>query len=233
MNCQGGIIPAFVHRCRLQWMRGKPAVRKERRSQVMGVETNGKQYTFEEFCFLIKEDQKTDLIEGVIYMSSPENTDANDLFLWLARVIGGFVEERELGQLFGSRVAFRLGETQGPEPDIAFVRTERLDIVQRGFVDGPPDMAIEIVSPDCVERDYVQKREQYRQAGVQEYWIVDEMEQRVVLLRLNASGACREVRPLKGSLHSQVLPGFWLRPEWLWQEPRPKTRIVLAELLKT
>ncbi|HTU93094.1 MAG TPA: Uma2 family endonuclease [Gemmataceae bacterium] len=198
----------------------------------MGIETNGKKYTFEEFCFLIKDDEKADLIDGVIYMSSPENTDANTLFGWLFRLIGDFVEEYELGEVYGSRVAFRLGESHGPEPDIAFVRTERLHIVQRGFVEGPPDLAIEIVSPDSVERDYVRKREQYRQAGVKEYWIVDEMEQRVVLLKRSASGAYREIKSRKGVLHSQVLTGFWLRPEWLWQEPRPKKKKVLAEILK-
>jgi Uma2 family endonuclease len=198
----------------------------------MGIETNGKKYTFEDFCFLIKEDQKADLIDGVIYMSSPDNTDANSLFMWLGGLIHLFAEERELGQEYGSRVAFRLEEYQSPEPDIAFVRTDRLHIVERGFVDGPPDLAIEIVSPDSIERDYVRKREQYRQAGVPEYWIVDELEQRIVLLRRSSSGAYREVKPRKGMLHSKTLPGFWLRPEWLWQEPRPKKKIILAEILK-
>lgn len=189
--------------------------------------------TFEDFCAIIREDQKADLIDGVIYMASPENTDANDLFMWLGGLIDLFVEERELGKVYGSRVAFRLDETQGPEPDIAFVRTKNLHRVKRGHVKGPPDLAIEIVSPDSIERDYEKKREQYRRAGVPEYWIVDEMEQRITLLRRTASRAYREVKPRKGVLHSQALPGFWLRPEWLWQEPRPKKRIVLAEILKT
>src|SRR5436309_4333985 len=48
--------------------------------------------TFEEFCDRIREDQKADLIDGVIYMASPENLDANDLFTWLLRLIGALVE---------------------------------------------------------------------------------------------------------------------------------------------
>ncbi|HEY7309432.1 MAG TPA: Uma2 family endonuclease [Gemmataceae bacterium] len=199
----------------------------------MGTATKNAAITFEEFCLIIKEDEKADLINGVIYMASPDNTDANLLNVWLLRVIGDFVEERELGEVFASRVAFRLDEPQGPEPDIAFVRTDRLHLVQRGYVEGAPDLAVEIVSPDSVECDYVLKREQYRQAGVREYWIVDEMEQRVTLLRLTAGGAYREVKPRKGVLHSQVLSGFWLRPAWLWQQPRPKKTTVLAEILKT
>jgi Uma2 family endonuclease len=198
----------------------------------MSIATRSGVYTFEDFCCLVKDGQKADLIDGVIYMASPESTEANDLFGWLFRLMGDFVEERDLGKVYGSRVAFRLAERQSPEPDIAFMRKERLHLVQRGHVDGPPDLAVEIVSPDSVERDYVAKREQYRQARVPEYWIVDEMERRVTLLRLTAGGAYREVGPRKGVLSSQALPGFWLRPEWLWQDPRPKKAAVLAELLK-
>ena len=118
------------------------------------------------------------------------------------------MEERELGNVYGSRVAFRLEENQSPEPDIAFVRTDRLHVVSRDFVEGAPDLAIEIVSPESIERDYVHKREQYRQAGVPEYWIVDEMEQRMVMLKRSASGAYREAKPRKGVLHSQALAGL-------------------------
>lgn len=198
----------------------------------MEIAPNVQSYTFEDFCSRIKEGEKGDLIDGVIYMSSPENTDANTLFVWLLRLMADFVDERELGEVFGSRVAFRMEESQGTEPDIAFVRTERLHLVERGYIAGAPDLAVEIVSPDSVERDYVHKREQYRQAGVPEYWIVDEMSQGVVLLRRSASGAYREVKPRNDVLSSQVLPGFWLRPEWLWQQPRPKKARVLAEILK-
>ena len=131
--------------------------------------------------------------------------------------------------MFGTRVAFRLDPRNGPEPDIAFVRKKRLHFVERGFVRGGPDLAVEIVSPDSVERDYDKKRKQYERAGVPEYWIVDEIEQKVTLLRLGKDGKYKEVRPRKGILHSKALPGFWLRVEWLWQSPLPKTVAVLRE----
>jgi Uma2 family endonuclease len=188
-------------------------------------------YTFDDFCLLVKDGEKADLIDGIIYMASPENTDANNLFVWLLGLIADFVEASELGNVYGSRVAFRLGERQAPEPDIAVVLKERTHLVKRGYVDGPPDLAIEIVSPESVERDYEKKRKQYEDAKVPEYWLVDEMEQTVMLLHLGAGGKYREVRPKKGVLRSAVLPGFWLRPEWLWQEPRPKKTEVLARLL--
>jgi Uma2 family endonuclease len=188
-------------------------------------------YTFDDFCEMVREDQKADLIDGVIYMASPENTDANKLFGWLFMVTGMFMEARDLGEIFGSRVALRLNDRNGPEPDIAVVLNDRLHLVQRGHIDGPCDLAMELVSPESVERDYVDKRELYQSVGVREYWIVDEDEEKVTLLRLDPKGKYREVRPRKGELHSTVLTGFWLRPEWLWQYPRPKKNEVLDRLL--
>ncbi len=187
---------------------------------------------FDEFCLLVQEDQKADLIDGVIHMASPDNTDANKLNGWLYTILNVFARQKDLGQVFVSRVAFRLDETNGPEPDIGFVRKDRLHLVQRGRVDGPPDLAVEIVSPDSVERDYVKKRRQYERFGVEEYWIVDELQEKITLLCRQENGRYREARPKKGVLESRVLPGFYLRPEWCWQDPLPKEYELLGEMLK-
>ncbi|HJT78758.1 MAG TPA: Uma2 family endonuclease [Gemmataceae bacterium] len=186
--------------------------------------------TFTDFCVLTG-DRKADLIDGVIYMASPDNTEGNDLFGWLFSIMKFFVAARDLGKLYGSRVAFRLDDANGPEPDIAFVRKDRLHLVHRGFVQGPADLAVEIVSPESVDRDYIKKRRQYERAGFTEYWILDPLEQKVTLLRLSARGKYREVRPRRGELHSEALPGFWLRPEWLWQDPLPNPASIFAEVL--
>lgn len=188
-------------------------------------------YTVEDFCHLVREDQKADLIDGVIHMASPDNTDANEVFMWLGSLMNLFVEEFDLGKVFGSRVAYELDRTNCPEPDIGFVQKARLHLVERGRVKGPPDLAVEIVSPESIERDYKTKRAQNERAGVREYWIADEIEETVTLLRLNKKRKYREVRPRNGELHSEVLPGFYVRPEWLFQKRRPKLRAVLAEML--
>jgi Uma2 family endonuclease len=188
-------------------------------------------FTFDEFCTLVRDGQKGDLIDGRIYVASPDNLSANKLNAWLLRLIGDYVEEKGLGEVYLSRAAFRLGEQNSPEPDIAFVRKERLGLEQTGYFNGPPDLAVEIVSPESVTRDYEEKRGQYQAAGVAEYWIIDEEERKVLLLRLGRDRRYREVKARKGELRSRALPGFWLRPEWLWQSPRPRKNVVLAEIL--
>src|SRR5262249_40771867 len=157
-------------------------------------------YTFEDFCALVKDGQKADLIEGVIYMASPDNTDANLLFMWLGGLLDLFVEELDLGKVMGSRVACRLNDKDGPEPDILFVLKKHQHRILRGHIRGSPDAAWEIVSPESIDRDYVKKWKQYERARVPEYWIIDELEQKVTLLRLTKRGKYRDVAPSNGEL---------------------------------
>lgn len=187
--------------------------------------------TFEQFCELVPEHQKADLLDGVIHLASPESLDANDLFTWLLRLVGDFAEEHDLGKVYGSRVAFRLEEKSGPEPDIAFVDKKRLHLREVGYFRGPPDLAVEIVSPESVERDYIHKRGTYEKHGVREYLIVDEHEESVTFLRLGSNGKYREVKSRKGEYHSEVLAGFWFRAEWFWERTRPRKSAALAEIV--
>lgn len=197
----------------------------------MKIKTRTERFTYDDFCALIREDQKADLIDGVIYMASPENINANDLFCWLVSIMHNYVEVKGLGHIFGSRVACRLDDSNSPEPDILFVRNEHADRILRGGVEGSPDLAIEIVSPESVERDYKKKRQQYQKFGVPEYWIINEEKQTILLLRRNARGRYQEVQPKRGKLHSEIMPGFYLDPNWLWQKPRPFALDIAQQLL--
>src|SRR5438876_12033067 len=85
----------------------------------------------------------------------------------------------------GSRAS---DEYNAPEPDILFVRKKFGRKILRGRVDGAPNVAVEIVSPDSVERDYHKKRRQYEEFGVDEYWIINEVDKSATFLRLGADG---------------------------------------------
>src|SRR5262245_2835401 len=189
-------------------------------------------FTFEDFCVRVTDGQKADLIDGVIYMASPDNWDNGLFFTWLLAILAGYVSERKLGVIVGSRVAFYLDDYNSPEPDLAFVQTSRLKHATKVEFDGPPDVAIEIVSPDSVKRDYDDKRELYRAAGVREYWIIDPLKHRVTMLRLGPRRRYREIQPTAGVYRSEVVKGFWFRPEWFWNLPRPKSLTVLKRILR-
>jgi Uma2 family endonuclease len=61
-------------------------------------------------------------------------------------------------------------------------------------------------------------------AGIPEYWIVDPRPglQRAEFLRIGNDGRYAEASlDDDGRYRSLVLPGFWLDPAWLWQDPLP------------
>jgi Uma2 family endonuclease len=147
-------------------------------------------------------------------------------------LVADYLEEKELdGEVFGYRIAFRLDEYNGSEPDLGFLKANRVHLIRRDYIDGPPDWVVEIVSSDSVERDYHKKRQQFEHAGVPEYWIIDPLTEKVTCLWLGKDGKYRAIQPKKGILACKAIPGFWLRTSWFWEKPLPGKKRVLAKIL--
>lgn len=94
------------------------------------------------------------------------------------------------------------------EPDVIYLTPEQNATVTEDF-DVAATVVMEVVSPDGPGRDYVVKREEYAAAGVPEYWIVDKVERRVLVLRLEAGRYVEHGRFGPGErATSHRLPGF-------------------------
>jgi Uma2 family endonuclease len=187
--------------------------------------------TFEQFCDLIHEDQKADLIKGVMYMQSPPSILHEIVFGFLHTILNIFVCRKKLGVVLGSKSAARLGEHDGPEPDIMFVSKERQHIVKPAYIDGAPDLIVEIISPSMAHIDRGLKKKRYAEFGVREYWMIDPNRQTAEFLR-NLQGKWESI-PLgrEGIFHSLVVPGFWLRVDWLWAEELPDPLETVMQIL--
>src|SRR5829696_954742 len=117
------------------------------------------------FRAVIGDGRKADLIDGVIYMASPDTRINNELNGFLYRLLSGFVEAKKIdGFVFFSRFACKISDFRAPEPDVGYVRPERAHLVHDRDMDGGPDIAVEIVSRDSRTRDYVEKRQLYESA---------------------------------------------------------------------
>lgn len=140
--------------------------------------------------------------------------------------------EYGLGKIYGPRSAFRPADTCAPEPDIAFVRKERLHLWRGSLFLGTPDLAVEIVSTESIDRDLVLKRGVYERAGIKEYWIIDLLEGRATFLRL-VEGRYEEATQESGTVfRSRVIPGFWLDTRWLFGGEHPAPGECLEKILK-
>lgn len=119
----------------------------------------------------------------------------------------------------------------GREPDVLVVLREHLARVQRTFLNGPADLVVEIVSDESVGRDRGTKFEEYREAGIPEYWLLDPRIEQADFYWLDDRGRYQPA-PLDdaGVYRSRVLDGLWLRVEWLWQQPLPDPTAVLLDV---
>jgi Uma2 family endonuclease len=186
--------------------------------------------TEEEFEAWCDEDVKAEYVDGEVIVHSPLSTRHSDAVWFVGYLLKTIVQQHDLGRVLGPEVQVRLRPGLRRVPDLLFVAKARADRIQPTLIEGAPDLIVEIVSPDSVERDWREKYLEYQTAGVGEYWVVDLEYQRVAVYWLDEQGRYQAASVEEGVYRSQVLPGFWLRAEWLWQEPLPNELDVAREM---
>lgn len=171
-------------------------------------------------------------IGGEVVLLMTASTMHQKLVLWLANILNLFIEKYDLGLLLTAPFNMQMPHLErGREPDILFVAQERLHIVQASYLAEAADVVIEVVSPESIGRDRGEKFVEYEAAGVREYWLIDPDRQQAEFYRLTEAGHYHLVFPGdKGIFRSEVLSGFWLRIDSLWQEPLPKVLDTVREL---
>lgn len=188
--------------------------------------------TFEEFIEWCDEDIRAEWVDGDIeLMPSPVSLDHQDIAGFLDQTLGLYVTARDLGKTVLAPYVMHLAHiSRGREPDLIFVKKERLHLLTRLYLDGPADLAIEIISPSSLKRDTKIKLKEYERAGVEEYWLLDPDAKTAVFYQLEGN-TYRSVKPDRnGIYHSRVVTGYWLRVASLWQQPLPNPLAVLREL---
>ncbi|MFA0731633.1 MAG: hypothetical protein LKKZDAJK_002230 [Candidatus Fervidibacter sp.] len=168
----------------------------------------------------LEEDVKAELIDGVMIVHSPEKTRHEDVFGFLFPLMRIFGIRTKQAKVLGSMATVHLGGCQKVKTDIAAVRLERAHLITEKAIEGAPDLVVEIVSESTRRYDLGEKRKVYGEAGVGEIWLVDFEREQVTVFR-RVGKRYRSETKTKGVLRSQVLKGFWLRVEWLWQKELP------------
>lgn len=185
----------------------------------------------EEFAAWVGEKTRAEWIDGEITMMAPVSGEHDLLAWWLRTLVQLFSETHKLGEVRGGEFMIRLARPRRRRiPDVLFVRARRAAIVGPRYVDGPPDLVMEVVSLESVARDWREKYAEYQAAGVQEYWIIDPRSERIEAYTLTRKKRYQLIEPAGGKIHSGVLKGFYLRPEWLDEARRPSALSALKEL---
>jgi Uma2 family endonuclease len=186
--------------------------------------------TYDEFCARVNE-QKADLINGEIIMASPARFKHEDFVDFVKFILRPYVKRKKLGVVVGSRYAMKFSEHQAPEPDIMFIKKDRMHLMDETEILGPADLVVEVISPGSRKLDSAEKKDLYALYGVQEYWLIDYYRQQAFFWK-NVNGDWQDL-PVddKGIVRSEVISGFWLRVDWLFAEEELDELEILGTIL--
>ena len=148
--------------------------------------------SFEEYLSFDDETDKLyELFNGELVEMPPESGEnvgiSNFLFLQFAAIVGHL---RVRGH--GLELEVR-GEPKNCYPDLTIIREEHLtQLQQRNTIRlsmEPPLLVIEVVSPggESRKRDYTDKRSQYQDRGIPEYWLLDPNGKIITVLQLEGN----------------------------------------------
>ncbi len=183
--------------------------------------------TYEQFLTDPSVDEHSEWVDGEVIAMMSVGYEHTRLVRFLLRLMADFVDHHESGEVLFEPFNMRLTES-GRAPDIMIVTTEHLDRLRENYLDGPADIAVEVVSPGSGGVDRGEKFFEYEAGGVREYWLIDPQRRVAEFYALSERGVYELIPAVHGVFGSRVLPGFWLREAWLWE--RPKLAVAEAEL---
>ena len=112
------------------------------------------------------------------------------------------------GKVLFSPLRLKIDARRYREPDLLLVRSANDPRRQNRFWLGA-DLVLEVVSPDKPERDLVQKRGDYADGGIPEYWIVNPQDETITVLALGDDGYSEHGLFKRGEqASSAILIGF-------------------------
>jgi Uma2 family endonuclease len=173
---------------------------------------------------------KAEWANGEVMVPMAASIKHVDIQAFLLALLYFFCKPRKLGKVFGENAQLRFSTLKTRRtPDVAFLSAERLNLERETYIEGAPDLVIEIVSPDSVSRDWRDKYLEYEAAGVREYWVVDPQSEQVEACMLSETGEYSKIPVIESQIRSRVLAGFFLQPEWLWLDDLPNPLEILAK----
>jgi len=170
--------------------------------------------TYEDLLNFPDDGRRHELIDGEHYVTpSPGSSHqliAGNLF-FLLRL---YLRERPLGIVMLAPFDVVLTDFDVVEPDLLYFTSARfLEVVTSRCAQGPPDLAVEILSPGTRRKDELTKRKLYEARGIAEYWVVDPELETIKAYRLAGARYERAAElslEAADALTSPVFPGLAL-----------------------
>ena len=132
------------------------------------------EWTREDWLRLPNDGFRYEVLNGELHITPPPTIQHQLTSANLFSALRDFVRRHDLGYVLYAPCGVYLPTHPVPvQPDIFFIQTERREIIEEEYVEGAPDLVVEVLSPSNWLYDRREKFQAYQNAGVPEYWIVD------------------------------------------------------------
>ena len=155
-------------------------------------------------------EHRYELINGELRTMSPSSHEHGRIGVRVTVPLAEFVWKHGLGEVFGMETGFLL--TSKPDtvlaPDVSFISESRAREIRKGkgYWPGPPDLAVEVLSPSDYQPKTRKKVAQWLGFGTKQVWIVDCKHETVTIHRSATEAITFE---LEDTLVAEdLLPGF-------------------------
>jgi Uma2 family endonuclease len=133
--------------------------------------------TAEELLRYSHEPYRQELVEGRLHEMEPPGAEHGAVAMRIAMLLAPAVDEAGIGIVFASEVGFQLASDPDTvrAPDVAFIAADRVPEtgIPRGYWPGPPDLAVEVVSPNDRHSEVEGKALSWLAAGTRAVVVVD------------------------------------------------------------
>jgi Uma2 family endonuclease len=151
-----------------------------------------------------------ELIDGVL-VEKTVGSKESALALIIARLLGNFIEEKDLGILMGPDGLLRLFPGRVRIPDVSFISWERMpggEFPDEAIAELVPDLAVEVLSPSNTKKEMELKVRDYFQAGTRLVWLIQPRTQTAEVY--TSRDEKRRIGKNQALDGGDVLPGFRL-----------------------
>ena len=142
--------------------------------------------TGEDLWKIVADGSRYELSRGELVPMTPVGFQHSAIVGRLGKLLSNYVDEKQLG-IVGMEGGFKLKREPDTlrAPDLHFVSKARLakEGITQKFADYPPDLAVEVLSPEDTASEIQKKVEEYLAGGVPLVWVVDPANQKVTVYR--------------------------------------------------
>ncbi len=189
-------------------------------STAIELKANKKIWTDEEFMALPQDGHRYEIVNGELIDMGNSGALHGYVCSTLMILLGAYIRTHKLGAMFDSSTAFKMKNGNRRSPDISFFAKERLQGMTElpsGFLDGAPDLAVEVLSPGNTVEEIHDKLVEYFENGTRLAWIIHPNENYVLVYR-SAQEPDRLVKSVDSLDGEEVIPEFTLPVADLFQK---------------